>query len=357
MLEGPIGAAAFNNEFGRPNITGYFRTYEAEVSCAKGRESRGYHKPIMLAGGVGNIRPNNIEKRDLPEGTAIVVLGGPAMLIGLGGGAASSMTSGTSAENLDFASVQRGNPEMQRRCQEVIDRCVAMGEASPILSIHDVGAGGISNAIPEIINDAGRGGKIELRAVPNDEPGMAPMEIWSCEAQERYVLAIDADRLESFEAICERERAVYAVVGEATKEQQLIVGDAYFENSPVNIPMDVLLGKPPKMLREVHHQTFHKPKFEWADLALDEAIERVLSLPTVASKSFLITIGDRSITGMVNRDQMVGPWQVPVADVAVTAADYKGLHGEAMAIGERTPIALINPAASGRMAIAEAITN
>jgi len=357
MLEGPIGAAAFNNEFGRPNITGYFRTYEAEVPCAKGTELRGYHKPIMLAGGVGNIRPDNIEKHDLPEGTAIIVLGGPAMLIGLGGGAASSMTSGTSTENLDFASVQRGNPEMQRRCQEVIDRCVAMGDDTPILSIHDVGAGGISNAIPEIINDAGRGGIIQLRAVPNDEPGMAPMEIWSCEAQERYVLAIAADRLDTFEAICKRERAVYAVVGESTNEQQLIVADAHFDNSPVDIPMDVLLGKPPKMLRDVHHQTFHKPEFELDDIQLDEAIERVLSLPTVASKSFLITIGDRSITGMVNRDQMVGPWQVPVADVAVTLADYKSYKGEAMAIGERTPIALVNPEASGRMAIAEAITN
>jgi phosphoribosylformylglycinamidine synthase len=357
MLEGPIGAAAFNNEFGRPNLTGYFRTYEAEVPCAKGTELRGYHKPIMLAGGVGNIRPNNIEKHDLPEGTSIIVLGGPAMLIGLGGGAASSMTSGTSAENLDFASVQRGNPEMQRRCQEVIDRCVALGDDSPILSIHDVGAGGISNAIPEIIHDAGRGGKIELRAVPNDEPGMAPMEIWSCEAQERYVLAIAADRLETFEAICQRERAIYAVVGESTDQQQLIVGDAYFENSPVDIPMDVLLGKPPKMLREVHHQTFHKPELILDDIQLEQAIERVLSLPTVASKSFLITIGDRSITGMVNRDQMVGPWQIPVADVAVTATDYQAYTGEAMAIGERTPIALVNPAASGRMAIAEAITN
>jgi phosphoribosylformylglycinamidine synthase len=357
MLEGPIGAAAFNNEFGRPNLTGYFRTYEAEVPCAKGTELRGYHKPIMLAGGVGNIRPDNIEKQDLPEGTVIVVLGGPAMLIGLGGGAASSMTSGTSAENLDFASVQRGNPEMQRRCQEVIDRCVALGDHSPILSIHDVGAGGISNAIPEIINDAGRGGKIELRAVPNDELGMAPMEIWSCEAQERYVLAIDADRLGTFEVICQRERAVYAVVGASTNEQQLIVADAYFENSPVDIPMDVLLGKAPKMLRDVHHQTFHKPELELDFIVLEEAIERVLSLPTVASKSFLITIGDRSITGMVNRDQMVGPWQVPVADVAVTATDYKGYNGEAMAIGERTPIALVNPVASGRMAIAEAITN
>ncbi|MCK5896974.1 MAG: phosphoribosylformylglycinamidine synthase, partial [Cocleimonas sp.] len=357
MLEGPIGAAAFNNEFGRPNLTGYFRTYEAEVPCAKGMELRGYHKPIMLAGGVGNIRPHNIEKQDLPEGTAIIVLGGPAMLIGLGGGAASSMTSGTSAENLDFASVQRGNPEMQRRCQEVIDRCVALGDVSPILSIHDVGAGGISNAIPEIVNDAGRGGKIELRAVPNDERGMAPMEIWSCEAQERYVLAIAADRLAQFETICQRERAIYAVVGQSTNEQHLVVSDAHFDNSPVDIPMDVLLGKPPKMLRDVRHQTFYKPELVLDAIPLKEAVERVLSLPTVASKSFLITIGDRSITGMVNRDQMVGPWQVPVADVAVTAADFQTYKGEAMAIGERTPIALVNPEASGRMAIAEAITN
>lgn len=357
MLEGPIGAAAFNNEFGRPNITGYFRTFEMQAPGAKGMELRGYHKPIMIAGGMGNIREQNINKNPLPEGTPIVILGGPAMLIGLGGGAASSMASGTSAENLDFASVQRGNPEMQRRCQEVIDRCVALGAENPILSIHDVGAGGISNAIPEIINDAGRGGRFELRTVPNDEPGMAPMEIWCNEAQERYVLAIAEDRLETFRALCERERAVYAVVGAATVEQQLLVGDSLFDNNPVNLPMNVLLGKPPKMLRDVHHQTFHKPDLDLSNIVLTEAVERVLRLPTVASKAFLITIGDRSVTGMVVRDQMVGAWQVPVADVAVTSSDYTTNFGEAMAMGERTPIALVNPAASGRMAIGEALTN
>ncbi len=361
MLEGPIGAAAFNNEFGRPNLTGYFRSFEAEVPGAAtdnaGKELRGYHKPIMLAGGLGNIRPNNIEMKEIPPETPIVVLGGPAMLIGLGGGAASSMASGTSAESLDFASVQRGNPEMERRAQEVIDRCVSMGDSNPILWIHDVGAGGISNAIPEIVNDAGRGGKFELRDVPNDEPGMAPMEIWCNEAQERYVLAIDADKLDSFKALCERERAIYAVVGHATEEKHLQVHDDLFENNPVDMSMDMLLGKPPKMTRNVSHSHFEKPEINITDINLDEAIERVLRLPTVASKSFLITIGDRSITGMVNRDQMVGPWQVPVADVAVTCADYKGYHGEAMALGERTPIALVNPAASGRMAIGESITN
>ncbi|MCL4109987.1 UNVERIFIED_CONTAM: hypothetical protein GTU68_038204 [Idotea baltica] len=361
MLEGPIGAAAFNNEFGRPNLTGYFRSFEAEVPGATSDDSqtelRGYHKPIMLAGGLGNIRPNNIEMKEVPVETPIIVLGGPAMLIGLGGGAASSMTSGTSAESLDFASVQRGNPEMERRAQEVIDRCVAMGDENPILWIHDVGAGGISNAIPEIVNDAGRGGNFELRNVPNDEPGMAPMEIWCNEAQERYVLAIDADKLDSFKALCERERAIYAVVGHATEERHLTVSDSLFENKPVDMSMDMLLGKPPKMTRDVEHKSFEKPDLDLTNIKLDEAIERVLRLPTVASKSFLITIGDRSITGMVNRDQMVGPWQVPVADVAVTCADYKGYNGEAMALGERTPIALVNPAASGRMAIGESITN
>ncbi len=357
MLEGPIGAAAFNNEFGRPNLTGYFRTFEQQIPAANGTELRGYHKPIMVAGGVGNIREGNVEKQALPEGTPIVVLGGPAMLIGLGGGAASSMASGTSSESLDFASVQRGNPEMERRCQEVIDRCVALGDASPILSIHDVGAGGISNAIPEIINDAGRGGKFELRAVPNDEPGMAPMAIWCNEAQERYVLAIAAERLADFRALCERERAVYAVVGEATEDPHLVVADSHFDNKPVDMPMNVLLGKPPKMTRDVAHRKFAQPGLELGDINLAEAVARVLSLPTVASKAFLITIGDRSITGMVTRDQMVGPWQVPVADVAVTASDFTTYFGEAMAMGERTPLALVNPAASGRMAIGEALTN
>jgi phosphoribosylformylglycinamidine synthase len=286
-----------------------------------------------------------------------VVLGGPAMLIGLGGGAASSVASGESAEDLDFASVQRGNPEMERRCQEVIDRCTAMGAGNPILSIHDVGAGGLSNAVPEILNDAGRGGAIELRTVPSDEPGMSPMEIWCNEAQERYVLAIDPDRLEVFSALCERERAPFAVIGTATAEQHLLVGDGLFHNEPVDLPMEVLLGKPPKMLREVHHQTFHKPEFDTASVDIADAVHRVLRLPSVASKSFLITIGDRTVTGLVARDQMVGPWQVPVADVAVTATDYYGYTGEAMAMGERTPIALVHPAASGRMAIGETVTN
>ncbi|WP_020394477.1 phosphoribosylformylglycinamidine synthase [Thiolinea disciformis] len=357
MLEGPIGAAAFNNEFGRPNLTGYFRTFEMLAPGAKGPELRGYHKPIMIAGGVGNIRPSHINKKALPEGTPIVVLGGPAMLIGLGGGAASSMASGASSEQLDFASVQRGNPEMQRRCQEVIDRCVAMGEENPILSIHDVGAGGISNAIPEIINDAGRGGRFELRAVLNDEPSMSPMAIWSNEAQERYVLAIAEERLSAFRALCERERALYAVVGTATNDQHLLVGDSLFDNNPVDLPMNVLLGKPPKMLRQVNHQTFSKPEVDLQGIELKEAVRRVLSLPTVASKSFLVTIGDRTITGMVARDQMVGPWQVPVADVAVTCSDYLGYTGEAMAMGERPPIALVHPASSGRIAVGEALTN
>jgi phosphoribosylformylglycinamidine synthase len=357
MIEGPIGAASFNNEFGRPNLAGYFRTYEEEVPGPKGKELRGYHKPIMIAGGVGSIREENIQKKPLPPGTPIVVLGGPAMLIGLGGGAASSMASGTSAEDLDFASVQRGNPEMERRCQEVIDRCVTLGDDSPILSIHDVGAGGISNAIPEILDDGGRGGEIELRTVPNDEPGMSPMEIWSNEAQERYVLAIDADRLSGFEAICARERCPYAVVGETTEEQHLLVGDGYFDNVPVDLPMEVLLGKPPKMLRDVHHHPFRKPEFDTSAIDINEAAERILRLPAVAAKGFLITIGDRSVTGLVARDQMVGPWQVPVADVAVTLTNYVDYTGEAMSMGERTPIALVHPASSGRMAIGEAITN
>ncbi len=357
MLEGPIGSASFNNEFGRPNLTGYFRTFEEEVPGPKGRELRGYHKPIMIAGGVGSIREENVNKQPLPHGTSIVVLGGPAMLIGLGGGAASSMASGASAEDLDFASVQRGNPEMERRCQEVIDRCVTMGDNNPVLSIHDVGAGGISNAIPEILEDGGRGGEIELRTVPNDEPGMSPMEIWSNEAQERYVLAIDNDRLEAFEEICARERCPYAVVGMATEEQNLIVGDAHFENTPVELPMDVLLGKPPKMLRDVHHHPFTKPEFETTGIDINEAVDRILRLPSVAAKGFLITIGDRTVTGLVARDQMVGPWQVPVADTAVTMTNYTAYTGEAMAMGERTPVALVHPAASGRMAIGEAITN
>lgn len=357
MLEGPIGAAAFNNEFGRPNLCGYFRTYEQEVPGPGGEELRGYHKPIMLAGGLGNIRAEHVEKDSFPAGTPLVVLGGPAMLIGLGGGAASSMASGTSTEDLDFASVQRANPEMQRRCQEVIDRCWARGEDSPILFIHDVGAGGLSNALPELVHDAGRGGRFELRTVPNDDPGMSPMEIWCNESQERYVLAVAAEKLDEFKAICERERCPYAIVGEAIDEENLLLGDGYFDNNPIDMPLPLLFGKPPRMLRDVTHAPFHKPELDASGIDLKEAAMRVLRLPTVANKTFLISIGDRSITGMVARDQMVGPWQVPVADVAVTTSDYEGYSGEAMAMGERTPLALLDAPASGRMAIGEAITN
>ncbi len=357
MLEGPIGAASFNNEFGRPNLAGYFRTFEARVPGANGEELRGYHKPIMIAGGLGNIRADHVQKREYPAGTPLVVLGGSAMLIGLGGGAASSMDSGASAEDLDFASVQRSNPEIERRCQEVIDHCTARGDANPVLWIHDVGAGGLSNALPELVHDCGRGGKFELRTVPNDDLGMSPMQIWCNESQERYVMAVDVDRLDEFKAICERERCPYAVVGEATQEERLLLGDAQFNNSPIDLPMPLLFGNAPQMLRDVHHHTFHKPQFETAGIDLEEAALRVLRLPTVGSKSFLITIGDRSITGQVCRDQMVGPWQVPVADVAVTASSYHGYTGEAMAMGERAPLALLNPAASGRMAVGETITN
>ena len=359
MLEGPIGAAAFNNEFGRPNLAGYFRTFEQRVQFGDNSEVRGYHKPIMLAGGMGAIRAGNIEKQPVPPGTCIVVIGGPAMLIGLGGGAASSLASGSSEETLDFASVQRGNPEMQSRCQEVIDRCIALGDDTPVLSMHDVGAGGLSNALPELVHDAGRGGDFRLRDIPNADPGMAPMQIWCNEAQERYVLAVDAERIDEFLAICERERCTVAVVGTATDEKILKVQDSEFDNSPVDMPLDVLLGKPPRMLRDVQHRAFAKDEFDSdiGSIDLGEAIERVLQIPSVACKNFLITIGDRSITGQVVRDQMVGPWQVPVADVAVTASDYQGITGEAMAMGERTPVALINPAASGRMALAESLTN
>lgn len=357
MIHGPLGAAAFNNEFGRPNLCGYFRTLEIEAPAPEGVELRGYHKPIMIAGGLGNIRAEHVEKHTIQEGDLLVVLGGPAMLIGLGGGAASSVATGSQAEELDFASVQRGNPEMQRRCQEVIDRCWAMGPDNPIVSIHDVGAGGLSNAFPELVNEAGCGGRFELRAVPNDEPGMSPMEIWSNESQERYVLAIRPDKLELFQKLCERERAPFAVVGVATREQRLVLGDAHFENHPVDLPMDVLLGKPPKMLREVKHRTFPRPALDLAGVSVQEAVYRVLRLPTVADKRFLITIGDRTITGLVARDPMVGPWQEPVADVAVTATALDVYTGEAMAMGERTPVALIDAPASGRLAIGEAITN
>ncbi len=360
MLEGPIGGAAYNNEFGRPNLGGYFRTFELAVPTTDGEEVRGYHKPIMIAGGVGNIAPEHVEKGEIKGGDKLVVLGGPALLIGLGGGAASSMSSGESDETLDFASVQRANPEMERRAQEVIDQCWQLGEDNPITSIHDVGAGGLSNALPELVNDAGRGARIELRAIPVDDPAMSPMEIWCNEAQERYVLAIAPERLARFEAICARERCPYAVVGEATdgiEEQRLVVCDGLFDETPVDLPMDVLLGKPPKMLREVRHRAPVKRPFDTRAVPLREAVYRVLQLPTVADKTFLVTIGDRSVTGLVARDQMVGPWQVPVADVAVTATAFDSDTGEAMAMGERPPVALLDPAASARMAVGEALTN
>lgn len=353
MLEGPIGAAAFNNEFGRPNICGYFRSFEMNF----GDERRGYHKPIMLAGGYGNIKTEHIDQNPLKAGAQLIVLGGAAMLIGLGGGAASSMTSGSSAEDLDFASVQRQNPEIERRCQEVIDQCWQRGEQNPIAFIHDVGAGGLSNAFPELVKDGGCGGNFELRKVPNDEPGMSPLEIWCNESQERYVLAVMPENLAEFEAICERERCPYAVVGESTSEQHLLVNDSLLEAKPVDLPMSVLFGKPPKMHRKAdRHQPMSKP-FDSSFIPLEEAIDRVLQHPAVASKQFLITIGDRSVTGQVVRDQMVGPWQVPVADCAVTTSSYDSYAGEAMAMGERTPMALLDAPASGRMAIGEAITN
>ncbi len=357
MVDGPLGGAGFNNEFGRPNLCGYFRTFEEKASGAAGEEIRGYHKPIMIAGGLGNIRADHVDKGTIPAGTKLVLLGGPAMLIGLGGGAASSMASGSSSADLDFASVQRDNPEMERRCQEVIDQCWQMGEHNPIAFIHDIGAGGLSNAFPELVADCDKGGRIQLRNVPNDEPGMSPLEIWCNESQERYSLAVRPEDWDRFEAICQRERCLYAVLGEATSERQLVVEDSHFENKPVDMPLDVLLGKTPKMLRQVQRTTFQRKAFDSRTIDLQEAAKRVLKLPTVASKSFLITIGDRSITGMVARDQFVGPWQVPVADAAVTISAYDTYVGEAMAMGERTPVALINAPASGRLAIAEAITN
>ena len=357
MLEGPIGGAAFNNEFGRPNVCGYFRTFEERVPGPNGNEVRGYHKPIMLAGGLGNIRDADVLKQEIPPGSPLIVLGGPALRIGLGGGAASSVESGASHEDLDFASVQRDNAEMERRCQEVIDGCWALGEANPVLSIHDVGAGGLSNALPELVHGSDRGGTFELRDIPNDEPGMSPLEIWCCEAQERYVVAIDRSRLAVFEALCRRERAPFAILGEATDQDWLRVGDRRFENAPIDLPLSVILGKPPKMQRRADHVSFVPATFSTAGLDVREAALRVLRLPTVGDKTFLVTIGDRTVTGQIVRDQMVGPWQVPVADAAVTASDFDGYRGEAMSVGERTPLALLDPAASARMAVAEAVTN
>ena len=394
MIEGPLGGAAFNNEFGRPAINGYFRTYEAEVPSASAQSSepsaqsqsavgrelahadsgsqlsalssqppstelRGYHKPIMLAGGLGNIRAEHVRKGEIRPGDKLVVLGGPAMNIGLGGGAASSVASGAGSEDLDFASVQRDNAEMERRCQEVIDRCWALGAENPIAFIHDVGAGGLSNALPELVNDGGRGGKFNLRKIPNDEPGMTPLEIWCNESQERYVLAIPADRIDTFAELCRRERAPFAIVGEATEEKRLVLEDPHFNNKPIDLPLEVLLGKPPRMHRSDRSRDRSRSlsPLNLGDLSLRDAIRRVLSHPTVADKTFLISIGDRSVGGLICRDQMVGPWQVPVADCGVTATSFDVYTGEALAMGERTPVAVNNAAASARLAVGEALTN
>ncbi len=356
MLAAPLGGAAFNNEFGRPNLAGYFRSFEQPVLGTE-NQYRGYHKPIMIAGGMGNIRPMLVEKQKIPAGSLIIILGGPAMLIGLGGGAASSQASGASSESLDFASVQRENPEMQRRCQEVINHCNSLGKNTPIISIHDIGAGGLSNAVPEIIHDCNKGGRFELRKVNNDDMGMSPMQIWCNEAQERYVVAIKPESLPLFTEFCEREHCLFAVIGVATDEEHLTLNDSLLGNKPVDIPMSVLFGKPPKMHRNVTHSHAITASLDFSGVSLADAVQRVLAFPAVADKSFLIHIGDRSVTGLVARDQLVGPWQVPVADVAVTASGFYALTGEAMAMGERTPIAVLNAPASGRMAIAEAITN
>jgi phosphoribosylformylglycinamidine synthase len=357
MLEAPIGGAAYNNEFGRPNIAGYFRTFEEKVPGPGGAEVRGFHKPIMLAGGFGSIRHEHVEKGQIPPGAKIIVLGGPAMLIGLGGGAASSMDSGASHEDLDFASVQRENAELERRCQEVIDGCWSRGSSNPIISIHDVGAGGLSNALPELVHDSDRGARFQLREVPSAESGMTPMELWCNESQERYVMAIAEEDLVDFEALCQRERCPFAVVGEATEEAHLSLDDSFFGNSPIDLPLSILFGKPPRMLRDVEHIPFEPEPLDLQAIDLAESVEAVLQLPTVGDKSFLITIGDRTVGGLVARDQMVGPWQVPVADAGVTASGFDAYTGEAMALGERSPIALLDAAASARMAVGEAITN
>jgi phosphoribosylformylglycinamidine synthase len=356
MLEGPIGGAAFNNEFGRPNIAGYFRTLE---QLGPDGTTWGYHKPIMIAGGLGAIREPDVEKLEAPAGSLIIALGGPAMLIGLGGGAASSMGSGASSAELDFASVQRGNPEMQRRAQQVLDACWAAGftpDGNPILLVHDVGAGGLSNAVPELIEQSGRGGQVELRDIASAEAGMSPLEIWCNEAQERYVLAIDPQRLAWFDAQCRRERCPYTVIGVMDDSGDLIVRDRRAENRPVDMPLDVLLGKPPRTVKEFVRRGRDIPE-AGLEVELDEACRRVLRMPAVADKSFLIHIGDRTVGGLVAQDQLVGPWQVPVSDVGVTARDYEGYAGEAMAMGERTPVAVLQPAAAGRLAVGEAITN
>lgn len=356
LIEGSKGGAAFNNEFGRPVLNGYVRSFEQEVQTVNGAEVRGYHKPIVLAGGLGNIRDGHVQKGEIRPGSQLIVLGGPAMLIGLGGGAASSADT-LAEDDLDFASVQRGNPELGRRCQEVIDRCWQLGDDNPIRFIHDVGAGGLSNAFPELVNDAGRGGRFELRDMPSAQPGLSPLELWCNESQERYVLAVDSEDLQRFADICARERCPFAVVGEATAEQQLVLGDRHFGNQPVDMPLDVLLGKPPRMHRNVSREDSCPQLFAADQLSLIQSVERVLRHPSVASKSFVITGSDRTVTGLVVRDQLVGPWQVPVADCAVTAQSFDSFHGEAMAMGERTPVAILNAPASGRLAVGETITN
>ena len=353
MTEGPIGAAAFNNEFGRPNILGYFRAFEAHI----GAERYGYHKPIMLAGGIGNIRDDQTAKQTLPSGTLMIVLGGPGMRIGLGGGAASSMTTGSNAESLDFDSVQRGNPEMERRAQEVIDRCWASGAENPILAIHDVGAGGLSNAMPELADLSGHGAHLSLAKVPVEEKGMSPLEVWCNESQERYVIAIAPEKLATFDAFCKRERCPYAVLGRISDDNELIVEGRDGEERAVDMPMDVLLGKPPRMHRDVKSVKADFKPFNPGMLTVADAVKAVLKHPTVANKSFLISIGDRSVGGLISRDQYVGPWQVPVADCAVTNVNFTGFNGEAMAMGERTPVAVLDSAAASRMAVAEAVTN
>lgn len=351
MIEGPIGGARFGNEFGRPQLLGLFRTFEQEHN---GRY-RGYHKPIMAAGGMGNIKREHVLKQPIPPGALILQIGGPAMKIGLGGGAASSMATGSNIAELDFDSVQRDNAEMERRCQEVVDACIALGPANPILSIHDIGAGGLSNGCPELVSETG--GRFWLRKIPNEDASMSPMEIWCCEAQERYVLAIAPASLPVFLELCERERCPVAVIGEATGDHHLSLDDERFNNKPIDVDLGVILGKPPRKVRAVQVLRESHAPFEPVGIRIDDAVERVLRLPAVASKTFLITIADRSVTGLVARDQMVGPYQTPIADVAVTATSYTACTGEAMAMGERTPIALISGPASGRMAVGEALTN
>src|SRR5213078_2474479 len=384
MIDGPLGGAAYNNEFGRPAVLGYFRSFEiAEPGAAV---VRGYHKPVMLAGGIGAIRPGHVAKAPVPAGAALIVLGGPAFLIGLGGGAASSLAQGASAEDLDFASVQRDNPEIQRRCQEVIDRCWAMGDANPILSIHDVGAGGLSNALPELVHDAGLGARLALRAIPTGEPDLSPLELWCNEAQERYVLAVAAERVAELAALCARERAPWAQLGIATADGRLVVVDAAPAGaprppidptgedprpaatavgvptprawpSPIDVPLEMVLGKPPRMARRADPIAPRRAALDLGGASVAEALDRVLGLPAVADKTFLVTIGDRTVGGLIARDPMIGRFQVPVADCALTLAGFDTTAGEVMALGERPPIALLDAAAASRIAIGEAITN